>query len=90
MARVRRVDPGVAGWAALPRRTLGVGTRWMRGYGRWVREILVWTNAPFCSGMSCRWQMLSWALLAWPSQVRWGVLESMPRLWCRPSAARGS
>jgi hypothetical protein len=25
----------------------GLGTRWMRGYGRWVREILVWTKAPF-------------------------------------------
>jgi hypothetical protein len=23
------------------RRVPGVGTRWMRGYGRWVREILV-------------------------------------------------
>jgi hypothetical protein len=30
----------------------GLGTRWMRGYGRWVREILVCTKAPFCSGMS--------------------------------------
>ena len=29
------------------RRVPGVGTRWMRGYGRWVREILVWTKAPF-------------------------------------------
>ena len=24
----------------------GLGTRWMRGYGRWVREILVWARAP--------------------------------------------
>jgi hypothetical protein len=50
--------PGVTGWAAdepspawptgrrCPRRVPGVGTRWMRGYGRWVREILVWTKAP--------------------------------------------
>ena len=29
------------------RRVPGVGMRWMRGYGRWVREILVWTKAPF-------------------------------------------
>ena len=51
--------PGVTGWAAdepspawptgrrCLRRVPGVGTRWMRGYGRWVREILVWTKAPF-------------------------------------------
>ncbi|HEX7268021.1 MAG TPA: hypothetical protein VF256_11410 [Streptosporangiaceae bacterium] len=25
----------------------GLGTRRMRGYGRWVREILVWMKAPF-------------------------------------------
>jgi hypothetical protein len=25
----------------------GLGTRWMRGYGRWVQEILVWAKAPF-------------------------------------------
>jgi hypothetical protein len=25
----------------------GLGTRWRRGYGRWVRDILVWTRAPF-------------------------------------------
>jgi hypothetical protein len=25
----------------------GLGTKWRRGYGRWVREILVWTTAPF-------------------------------------------
>jgi hypothetical protein len=25
----------------------GLGARWKRGYGRWVREILVWTKAPF-------------------------------------------
>ena len=24
----------------------GAGARWMRGYGRWVREILIWTKAP--------------------------------------------
>jgi len=47
----------------------GLGTRWMRGYGRWVREILVWARAPFCSGMSWWWQMLRRALLARPSRV---------------------
>jgi hypothetical protein len=25
----------------------GLKTKWKRGYGRWVREILVWTKAPF-------------------------------------------
>ena len=25
----------------------GLRTRWGRGYGRWVRDVLVWTKAPF-------------------------------------------
>jgi Protein of unknown function (DUF2550) len=25
----------------------GFRTKWKRGYGRWVRDILVWTKAPF-------------------------------------------
>jgi hypothetical protein len=25
----------------------GLGARWKRGYGHWVREVLVWTKAPF-------------------------------------------
>ena len=25
----------------------GLGLKWKRGYGRWVRDILVWTKAPF-------------------------------------------
>jgi hypothetical protein len=24
----------------------GLGPKWKRGYGRWVRDVLVWTNAP--------------------------------------------
>src|SRR5215211_3960105 len=24
----------------------GLGPRWKRGYGRWVRDVLVWTKAP--------------------------------------------
>jgi hypothetical protein len=24
----------------------GLGSRWVRGYGRWVRDVLVWTKAP--------------------------------------------
>jgi hypothetical protein len=25
----------------------GLGEKWKRGYGRWVRDVLVWTKAPF-------------------------------------------
>ena len=25
----------------------GLGSRWVRGYGRWVGDVLVWTKAPF-------------------------------------------
>lgn len=25
----------------------GLGPKWRRGYGRWVRDILVWTKTPF-------------------------------------------
>jgi hypothetical protein len=25
----------------------GLGPKWIRGYGRWVRDVLVWTKAPF-------------------------------------------
>ena len=25
----------------------GLDAKWKRGYGRWVRDILVWTKAPF-------------------------------------------
>ena len=25
----------------------GLGTKWRRGYGRWARDILIWTKAPF-------------------------------------------
>jgi hypothetical protein len=25
----------------------GLGAKWKRGYGRWVRDILVWTKTPF-------------------------------------------
>jgi len=24
----------------------GLGPKWQRGYGRWVRDVLVWTKAP--------------------------------------------
>jgi hypothetical protein len=24
----------------------GIGAKWQRGYGRWVRDVLVWTKAP--------------------------------------------
>jgi hypothetical protein len=25
----------------------GLGPKWKRGYGRWVRDVVVWTKAPF-------------------------------------------
>ena len=25
----------------------GVGSKWRRGYGRWVRDVFVWTKKPF-------------------------------------------
>ena len=25
----------------------GLGSKWRRGHGRWVRDVLVWTKAPF-------------------------------------------
>ena len=25
----------------------GLKARWKRGYGRWIRDILIWTNKPF-------------------------------------------
>ena len=25
----------------------GLGPKWRRGYGRWVRDVLVWTKGPF-------------------------------------------
>ena len=25
----------------------GLGSKWHRGYGRWVRDVLVWTKGPF-------------------------------------------
>ena len=34
---IRVVDGAVA----------GLGSKWQRGYGRWVRDVLVWTKAPF-------------------------------------------
>ena len=29
----------------------GLSTKWKRGYGRWVHDILVWTKAPFLQVM---------------------------------------
>jgi hypothetical protein len=46
----RAADESSPAWPAgrrCLRRVPGDGMRWMRGYGRWVREILVWTKAPF-------------------------------------------
>ena len=69
----------------------GLGTRWMRGYGRWVREILVWARAPFLfrNELVVADAAAGAARAVKPGEV--GRVESMPRLWCWPSAvARGS
>ena len=36
-AAIRTVDGAVS----------GLGSKWKRGYGRWVRDVLVWTKKPF-------------------------------------------
>lgn len=69
----------------------GLGTRWMRGYGRWVREILVWTKAPFLfrNELVEADAAAGAARAAKPGEVR--RVGKQPRLWCWPSAAaRGS
>jgi hypothetical protein len=48
----------------------GVGMKWRRGYGRWVREILVWTTAPFLFRDELVVADAAWALLARPIRVR--------------------
>ena len=48
----------------------GLGMKWRRGYGRWVREIPVWTTAPLLFADELVWQMLLRALLARPIRVR--------------------
>jgi hypothetical protein len=69
----RATDESSPAWPAgrrCLRRVPGAGMRWMRGYGRWVREILVWTKAPFLFRNELVGQMLRRALLARPSRVR--------------------
>jgi hypothetical protein len=36
-AAIRTVDGAVS----------GLGSKWKRGYGRWVRDVLVWSKKPF-------------------------------------------
>jgi hypothetical protein len=52
----------------------GLGMKGRRGYGRWVREILVWTTAPFLFRDELVVADAAWALLARPIRVRCGVL----------------
>ena len=69
------------------RRVLGVGMRWMRGHGRWVREILVWTKTPllFRSELVVADAAAGAARAAKPGEVR--RVGKQPRSWCWPSAA---
>ena len=69
----------------------GLGTRWMRGYGRWVREILVLARAPFLfrNELVVADAAAGAARAVKPGEARGG--GNMPRLWRWPSAAaRGS
>jgi hypothetical protein len=46
----RATDESSPAWPAgrrCPRRVPELGTRWRRGYGGWVREIVIWAKAPF-------------------------------------------
>jgi hypothetical protein len=70
LARKRWVSDQPGAFRIVDGEVPGLGTRWMRGYGRWFREIVVWMKAPFCSGMSWWSQMLLRALLARPIRVR--------------------
>jgi hypothetical protein len=47
LARRRWVSDKPGAFRIVDGEVPGLGTRWMRGYGRWVREILVWMKAPF-------------------------------------------
>jgi hypothetical protein len=55
------------------RRVPGAGTRWMRGYGRWVREIVIWTKAPllFRNELVVADAAAGAARAAKPGEVRW-------------------
>jgi hypothetical protein len=70
LARGRRVSRQPGAFRVSGGEVPGLGMKGRRGYGRWVREILVWTTAPFLSGTSWWWQMLLRALLARPIRVR--------------------
>jgi hypothetical protein len=72
----RAADEPSPAWPAgrrCPRRVLGVGTRWMRGYDRWVREILVWAKAPllFRNELVVADAAAGAARAAKPGEVRW-------------------
>lgn len=73
LARGRRVSRQPGAFRGVIRVTggevPGLGMKWRRGYGRWVREIPVWTTAPL-SFRTSWWQMLLRALLARPIGVR--------------------
>ena len=46
LARGRRVSRQPGAFRVTGGEVPGLGMKWRRGYGRWVREILVWTTAP--------------------------------------------
>jgi hypothetical protein len=45
--RIKRQPGSFAGAIRAPGRDMEeLGPKWKRGYGRWVRDVLVWTKAP--------------------------------------------
>jgi hypothetical protein len=74
LARGRRVSRQPGAFRGVIRVTggevPGLGMKWRRGYGRWVREILVWTTAPFLFRDELVVADAAWALLARPIRVR--------------------
>jgi len=93
LARGRRVSRQPGAFRGMIRVTggevPGLGMKWRRGYGRRVREILVWTTAPllFRDELVVAGAAAGAARAADPGEVSW---ESMRRLWrWPPAAARG-
>jgi hypothetical protein len=56
----------------------GLGRKWKRGYGRWVRDVLVWVKAP----LLVRNELVAIDGLA--GEVRAGVSGEVKRLGTEP------
>ena len=95
LARGRRVSRQPGAFRGVIRVTggevPGLGMKWRRGDGRWVREILVWTTAPFLfrDELVVADAAAGAVRAADPGEGE-AWWESMRRLWrWPPAAARG-